>query len=334
MFGKTHMEVPGGAAGHPNNNLIFAEAIERSCNVYFETLADRLGDDGMRKWMDRFGLGRRTGIGVPEVEGSVPGDFVRHARDKSALWFSGIGQGEVTATPLQMANVAATIARRGVWKRPTLFTNPAQARAIEAAAGIKTMDTVDLQLSSESIAAAKLGMVNVVAGDAGTGRAPFRKDLGIAGKTGTAQASAFTYRKRNLAGEPVLEADKTWKLQRPDPSLPGAVNRDATWYRGTPNDKGGIDFAHSWYIAFAPADNPKIALAAMVEYGGSGGIAAGSIAKAAIEACVQNGYLTPDARGTPVAVIRTPGDTELLQDSRCASSDGSMKSEKRRRFTP
>src|SRR5207237_78097 len=109
-----------GIYGNPDGFLCFSDALERSCNVYFETLADMLGGDGLSYWFDQFGLGRNTGIGIAEARGRIPRDFAGTPSPKSVIWFSGIGQAQVLATPLQMANIAATIAREGVWMRPRL----------------------------------------------------------------------------------------------------------------------------------------------------------------------------------------------------------------------
>jgi cell division protein FtsI/penicillin-binding protein 2 len=98
----------------------FSDALQRSCNVYFETVANRLGLEGLSYWMDKFGLGRPTGIGIEESRGRVPISY--HGPNvEFATWTAGIGQGPVAATPLQMSNVAATIARDGIWMRPTLL---------------------------------------------------------------------------------------------------------------------------------------------------------------------------------------------------------------------
>ena len=60
---------------HPTGFLNFADALERSCNVYFETMANRMGIDLLSVWYDRWGLGRRTGLGIPEAVGRLPRDF-------------------------------------------------------------------------------------------------------------------------------------------------------------------------------------------------------------------------------------------------------------------
>jgi penicillin-binding protein 2 len=118
-----HHQVPRPHQGHDGNRdgfLTFSDALERSCNVYFENVANRLGLAGLSYWMEQFGLGQPTGIGIAESRGRLPSSYDGN-NVKYATWSAGIGQGPVAATPLQMANVAATIARDGVWMRPTLI---------------------------------------------------------------------------------------------------------------------------------------------------------------------------------------------------------------------
>src|SRR5438445_4920761 len=100
--------------------------------------------------MGEFGLGRITEIGLTEVAGRIPNPEIKLPNWRSATWFSGIGQSQVLATPIQMANVAATIARRGIWVRPHLLTN-------------ETADAEhrDLHLSPEAMEMAHKGMIAV-----------------------------------------------------------------------------------------------------------------------------------------------------------------------------
>src|SRR5207247_11203507 len=96
-----------GRYGNPDGFLCFADALERSCNVFFETVADRLGMERLCKWYTIFGLGRRTGLGIAEGTGMLPTSFEdAQAQPRSVLWFSGIGQTRVLAQPIQIANVA------------------------------------------------------------------------------------------------------------------------------------------------------------------------------------------------------------------------------------
>ncbi len=272
-----HHPVPSDAP-HPTGFLNLTDALERSCNIYFETVGDKLGIEGLTYWFDRFGMGRPTGIGIAEANGRLPSSY-RGLNRRMTGWFAGIGQGQVAATPIQMCNVAATIARDGIWMKPTL-TNE-----------ISSSDSrVDLKLSPEAIAAAKAGMIKVVNSRAGSGYEMLhREDVQIAGKTGTAQAARFSIPVRNQHGQ--IVRDPTGKVQREflEPSTDDHVNPRAPWYRG--HGEGGKDLTHAWFIGFAPANNPQIAFAVLVEYGGAGGTAAAPIAREILEACVEHGYL-------------------------------------------
>jgi penicillin-binding protein 2 len=266
----------------------------------------------------RFGLGRPTGIGLVEAKGRLPRSFPMSMRSlrRSVGFFAGIGQGWVAATPIQMANGVAMIARGGVWMRPQLLLPERDGTLppVKEGAWRGTPERVDLHLPPEALAAAKDGMWHVVNGESGTGKAVAAGDkmllsAMICGKTGTAQASKFTIPKLDASGKVVHdEQGRVVRVPVP-PSQPGAPNPDAPWYRM--DKEGKID--HAWYEGFAPRDNPQIAFAVMVEYGGSGGVAAASVAREALEACIARGYLklpskTPSTRPT---ALQAAGEEEL-----------------------
>jgi penicillin-binding protein 2 len=301
-----------GALPHPSGYLVYSEALERSCNVYFETLADRLGLDGLSAWYGKFGLGRPTGIGISEYPGRLPSSYVG-AQKAFATWSAGIGQGPVAATPLQMANVVATIARDGVWVRPTLldapgFTNP----EIEKLGPAR----VSLGLPLDAVRAAKEGMVRVVNSKAGTGTFIRRDDVLLAAKTGTAQAAALSVVLRDEKGAPLLDENGRVRRELLELSTPEHPNARVPWYLGTGADNQERN--HAWFTGFAPARNPKIAFAIMLEYGGSGGNTAASVAKGVIEACVERGYLPLDTMPLTPATMPTAAveGEELLRGVR------------------
>lgn len=303
-----------GANGNADGFLEYPDAIQRSCNVYFQTMGDRLKMEGLSKWFNRFGIGRKTGIGLPEVTGSDPSSYDGPADQRVfATWIAAIGQGTTTATPLQMANVSATIARNGIWVRPKLFADSEGVPKPAPAAGEADPrpDVVDLGLPAEWLRAAQDGMTRVVNTKAGSAyNYVHRDDLVVAGKTGTAEvASHVRIAMRDADGNILYEDDDDAqtraskpgattqpqtkkarkKMRELIPSSPQHPNPVAPWFRGFGED--GMTLKHSWFIGFAPADHPKIAFAIAVEYGGSGGATAGMIGKELVTVLIEKRYL-------------------------------------------
>jgi penicillin-binding protein 2 len=305
-----------GHDGNPDGFLTYSDALERSCNVFFETAADRMGMDALSDWMNRFGLGRKTGIGIEEYKGRLPVNAPSGfgGSRRATCFFGGIGQGYVAATPIQMANVAATIARKGIWMRPKLvIPNTPGGPMPPLRAEPEGPDKVDLHLNPAAVDACWLGMINVVNGEAGTGKRAKMDELTVAGKTGTAQAAPFRVLLRDEHGKPVLDQHGERQYDQFELSTPTKPNPKAPWYHGSGENYDKID--HAWMIGFAPAQAPKIAFAVLVEYGGSGGGAAADVIKASVQSCIAHGYLQPDttSRQQPVAVrIVRPNNAELL----------------------
>ncbi len=267
--------------------MTFADALQRSCNVYFETLGHRGGTKALSRWLGTFGLGESTGIGLPEREGLVPADRPVKAVPGDAMapvrnnWFGSIGQGSVEATPLQMADVAATLARDGIRRRPTLVAD-------------ELNEPEDLGLDKEALDLMHRGMKAVINSQGGSGHSiNDRLPLEIAGKTGSAQAALLTITDRDADGHAIVSDDGRVKYRRlDDVSARDNPNPLAPWYRRTNSeDDERIEVTHAWFIGYAPADEPKVAFAVFVEYGGSGGIAAGSVAAQVVEALVKHDYL-------------------------------------------
>jgi penicillin-binding protein 2 len=333
MYGNVaasaHHQIPQsdphlGTFGNADGFLIYPDAIQRSCNVYFETLGDRLKMEGLSKWYNKFGMGKLTGIGITESPGSVPTSYRGPADEKRfATWISAIGQGTTTATPLQMANVAATLARGGVWTRPRLIPESYGLAPTSRPANAIQEDRVDLGLSKEAIAAAKEGMRRVVNTRAGSAFGIVRRDdLIIAGKTGTAEtASRVRVRVRDAAGRFVPGDDRKYKYRYINASTPEHPNPEAPWFRGWrgPKKEDGtynLALKHSWFVGFAPADNPKIAFAVALEHGGSGGMGAGLIAKQMVASLIEHKYLeratNPPADAQPASASQPATAEELL----------------------
>ena len=238
-------------------NLV--ESVAQSCDVYYYRLAVALGIERMNEILGRFGLGRPTGLEIPgEAAGLVPSrEWKRGAfsRAEDQVWFpgetviTGIGQGYLLATPLQLAHAAAILGARGRGYRPTLLaavedpvTGERQPLEPEPLPPID----VDATMIEQAVAA----MVAVVHGPHGTARAAgLKSPWTIAGKTGTAQVVGIGQTE---------QYDKDEMEER---------HRD-----------------HALFIAFAPAEAPRIAVSVLVENGGSGSGVAAPVARRVIEA--------------------------------------------------
>ena len=230
--------------GHGSVDL--NDAITQSCDVYFYDLARTLGIDRLYEFLHQFGFGEKTGIDlVGERAGLLPSrDWKK--RVKNQPWYpgetliTGIGQGFMQVTPLQLARATATLANRGNIVTPHLVTNGYQLnQEIEGSS-----EQQKLMLDKNNVDDVISAMVNVIHGDRGTARRLTQGiNYQIAGKTGTAQV--FTVKQE----EKYNEDEKDFKL------------RD-----------------HALFMTFAPANDPQIAVAVIVENGGHGGSVAAPMA--------------------------------------------------------
>ncbi|MBT77393.1 MAG: penicillin-binding protein 2 [Gammaproteobacteria bacterium] len=250
---STHRYRDWKQGGHGPMNM--HTAIEQSCDVYFYQLAHELGIDRIESFLKRFGLGSKTGIDLAgEKNGLVPGRvWKRGAFEQrgNKIWFpgetviTGIGQGYLLVTPLQLAHAAATIANRGRRFQPTLlrgYSNPASS-AVEFIQPI-AMDSVGI-INDDQWEQIISAMHAVMQGEHGTARAagadaPFT----MAGKSGTAQVFS-------------VAQDKEYDAEEIEERM-----RD-----------------HALFIAFAPLEDPQIAVAVIVENGESGGGTAAPVAR-------------------------------------------------------
>lgn len=219
--------------GHDHVNL--DRALMHSCDTYFFSLAHRLGVDHLHHIYTQFGLGKETKI---DMSGELPG-FVpsRHQKYKNRKdpWYPGdtlnigIGQGTLLATPLQLAQVSAILANKGSYYQPHLVT--ALSYPGETPKPLPTSNPSTIPLPEQHWETVLASMKKVVHEPGGTA---YKISPGLkyqmAGKTGTAQVF-------NLKQNEKYEADKV-----------KAHLRD-----------------HSWFIGFAPAENPQIAIAVLIE---------------------------------------------------------------------
>ena len=231
-------------------------ALEQSVNTYFYQLSMDLGIDRMHDYLAQFGFGSVTGIDVPgEGKGLLPSrEWKRAALEEP--WYpgetviAGIGQGFNVVTPLQLANAVAALVNGGTLFSPRLLyaSKPA---GVERATRVRAPSNLQIPIHDPQNWQTILdGMDLVVNGSRGTARkvavdAHFR----TGGKTGTAQVYQLAAgKKRNQ--EEVAEHLKD----------------------------------HAWFIAFAPVEAPRVAIAVVVEHGGGGSTAAAPVARATLDA--------------------------------------------------
>ena len=233
-------------------------SIVASCDTYYYMLANDLGVDAMHDFMKPFGFGQLTGIDLEhEKKGLLPSTAWKRAayrKPEQQKWYAGetislgIGQGYNSFTPLQLAHAVATLANNGIVMKPHLV------KIIENGVTKERVPTVvkesyRIPLKQQNIDVIKQAMIGVTSEAGGTSYRVFSKAEYIsAGKTGTAQVVAI---KKN---------------EKYDAKKVSARQLD-----------------HSLYTAFAPADNPRIAIAIIVENGGFGAEAAAPIVKKALD---------------------------------------------------
>jgi penicillin-binding protein 2 len=243
--------------GHGEMDL--HDAITQSCDVYFYEISVDIGIDNMHLYLDQFGLGRPTGVDINgEHAGLVPSKAWKRSAFRERAdqrWFHGetviavIGQGYMLTTPLQLASAAAALATRGVRYEPHLVAAVEDALTGERAL-ISPRRLEDVGIANqehwESVTTAMHDVMQSIRGTAwATGRnAPYQ----MAGKSGTAQVFS-------------LSQDEEYDEEEIDERL-----RD-----------------HALFISFAPFDNPRIAVAVIVENGSSGSRVAAPIARAIMD---------------------------------------------------
>jgi penicillin-binding protein 2 len=229
---KTEFFCPGGASfyGHyfachlkgGHGAISLHRAIAQSCDVYFYNVGNRLGIDRIAHYADLAGIGRKTGIDLPnETQGTMPSTKwkLRLSRQK---WYAGetisvsIGQGAVTVSPLQLVSAIAGLAAGGEWYKPHMIKT---AKPVLLRKGNFNPDNLQQVIS---------GMYAVV-NEGGTGRSAQLPDVKVCGKTGTAQVAA-------------TERTKGARL-----------NSDLA--------------NNTWFVGFAPMENPEIAVVALYENG-------------------------------------------------------------------
>lgn len=239
-------------------------AIYRSSNVYFYTMATRTDIYSLRDFAQQFGYGQVTAIDVADASSGMFPDPTWKRGHKGEPWYPGdtvnlsIGQGDLLVTPLQLATVASVIANRGRWRRPRMLLSSDEPLAefdpppvYPPVGGVSPEDWERMIDSMEDVVhRGRRGP-----GENGTAWSHIGRSVEyrMAGKSGTSQ---------------VVEIKQ-----------------------GEEYDEEELDEyrrKHAWFMAFAPADKPEIALAVLVENGGGGSSVAGPVAREVLDA-----YLLP-----------------------------------------
>ncbi|MEM7210419.1 MAG: penicillin-binding protein 2 [Pseudomonadota bacterium] len=258
--------------GHGSVNL--RKSIEQSCDVYYYEVARRVGIEKIAEMSRRLGLGVDLDVPVAAMRsGLIPTKAWKRSR-KEEDWLvgdtlnSGIGQGYVLATPLQLAVMTSRIASGRML----------QPRLIRARGGSPVLveQPPELGLNPRHLSQIRRGMFDVVNSARGTARRSRINDdeFQMAGKTGTSQV-------RNIS-----KAERARGVIR---------NEDLPWHRRD----------HALFVGYAPADNPRFAVAVVVEHGGGGSKAAAPIAKDILETA-RDHY--GGNRSTPLEQGRGPND--------------------------
>lgn len=239
-------------------------AIYRSSNVYFYDLASRMDITQFTDFVSQFGFGRNMAIDVADARSGLLPNPVWKRGMKGEPWYPGdtinmsIGQGDVLVTPLQLATYSALIANRGEWLRPRMLLSSDEP-LMEFDPGPSPEPVVGPSIFDwESIVDAMEDVVH-------RGKQGFRQN-------GTAYSHIGT--------------DITYRMAGKSGTTQVVEIRQGEEYSA--EELNEYQRKHAWFMAFAPADNPQIAMSVLVENGGGGSSVAAPVARAVIDA-----YLLP-----------------------------------------
>lgn len=239
-------------SGHGEVDLV--KALAESCDVYFYQVGEALGVDRLARYARAFGLGAPTGISLDrEGKGLIPTSDWKKKRF-GVPWQGGetlsiaIGQGFNLVTPLQMASLMAAVGNGGTRYSPYVIEK------IQTADGVVTFQNSPredgkIKLHPENLALVRQALWQVVNDPKGTAWQSRIQGLPFSGKTGTAQVV----------------------------SMPKASDGSSGKNDALPKD-------HAWFVAYAPSENPKIAISVIIEHGEHGSSAAAPVASALIQA--------------------------------------------------
>lgn len=231
--------------GKTDGAVDLRKGLQRSNDIYFYTIGERMTPEHIKKWAGTFGFGKSTGIAFPEASGLIPTDFWKR-ETIGEKWYLGdtynlsIGQGYLLTTPLQVAHASAAFANGGKLCKPQILRLDASEN--EDILESSEPDCTDLGLSPKTITAVREGMRKACQ-TGGTGWPFF--NFGVpAGKSASDSARIDVGCKTGTAQSHRPHADP-----------------------------------HAWFTVFAPYDKPEILLTVMVEEGGEGSNVAAPIAK-------------------------------------------------------
>lgn len=234
------------ACEHVHGSINVETAISQSCNVFFYNLILKMGIDKWSQYAAKFGFGKKTMVDIgEEVKGILPSEeyynrvYGKTGWTKGFLISLGIGQGELSVTPIQLAKYTALLANYGKTQEPHFLKGYLDKKNGKFTPALT--HKIQLNISKETFDIVRKAMFNTVYGPGGTAGSIKLPDIEIAGKTGTAQ---------NPHGKP-----------------------------------------HSLFLAFAPYENPKIAVLVMVENAGYGATTAAPIARDMIKAYLDKNSL-------------------------------------------
>lgn len=245
----------------PHGTLILPDALKYSCNAFFYQWGNAAKIENIDAMGDALGLGKKTGIPLSgESPGILPGPEWLKQINPNERWSDGytanvsIGQGSVEASPLQMAMVAATIANRGISYSPRLVYRVQDQNGKDVADEDGKLvapyepkvraNLHDVGITEEQVELVRRGMWKVVNESGGTGKRAQVKNVEVAGKTGTAQ-----FWRETREGKTVTK----------------------------------IKDNHTWFICFAPYQDPKFAICVFVQGAKSGGGVSAPIAQKILE---------------------------------------------------
>ena len=279
-------------AEHRTHGVVeISKAIYQSCDVFFYTLAEKLGIDRIAKWATMLGLGQKTGIDLPqEVTGVMPSEEwkIRNFKQK---WYAGetisvgIGQGAVATTPIQLARAIGGIASGGALHRPHVAF-PEQLPPGNIVPISKDNGDVKIEIDPKNWETITDAMANVVS-PIGTANSAHLQGIDFAGKTGSAQTISNALKAKIANGKSKFK------------------------------DNG-------WFVGVEPRRNPEIVVCALLEEGEHGYLAA-SVASQVIKAYVEKQRRQPtkmaknDGKAEVGAVWNAPdadGDKETLHAGR------------------